>query len=293
MESAEYETTRKTKIFSAIKQQIDLNESTGLKANRGNSWTYLAAAIIAFLICAIPAINFLSRGFQDEFEIGHASIIEQTNTRQAPISIDLPDGSNVILERGAVLSYPAQFVAAQRDVILNGNAFFNVRRDTLRPFRVHIGNLTTQVLGTSFTINAQDQRQAIEVIVRTGKVSVYQGHEMGDHPDAVILTPNQKVDYVVEEKKLVQSIVEQPVVVTAASAEFQFENAPAYEVIQRLVELYQINIRVDNEAIKSCPITASFGKQDLYTRVEMICKALGATFSVTEKEIVVTGGTCE
>jgi hypothetical protein len=135
--------------------------------------------------------------------------------------------------------------------------------------------------------------EAVEVIVRTGKVSVYKGHELGNHPDAVVLTPNQQVSYERKEEKLVQAIASQPVVLVPELSSFEVENVAIGEVIQKLVRLYGINIRTRNNIILSCPITASFDDQDLYSRIEMICKAIGASYTVNETEIIIEGGACE
>jgi ferric-dicitrate binding protein FerR (iron transport regulator) len=237
---------------------------------------------------------FLVRPEQQQFRLSaNSAVVERTNNTGDDIAFYLPDSSKVTLKSGGSISYPAQFDKTTREVILGGVAFFEVKRDTLAPFRVHTGDVTTQVLGTSFTIRAPVGNEAVEVIVRTGKVSVYKGHELGNHPDAVVLTPNQQVSYQRKEEKLVQAVASQPVVLVPELSSFAVENVAIGEVIQKLVRLYGINIRTRNNIILSCPITASFDDQDLYSRIEMICKAIGASYTVNETEIIIEGGACE
>ena len=62
----------------------------------------------------------------------------------------LPDGTKVWLNGESRLKYNAEFSGRTRDVALTGEAFFEVRKDTLRPFRVSMNDLQVEVLGTSF-----------------------------------------------------------------------------------------------------------------------------------------------
>jgi ferric-dicitrate binding protein FerR (iron transport regulator) len=292
---AEEEETRKQRIYSIVQQRIRSgNDFTPFVNSRPYHKFYLAAAVIAFLVSAISLMFFLARPQEQLYELSaSSSIIEHSNDTGGDIAFDLPDGSRVTLKSGGYISYPAQFDKAAREVILGGVAFFEVSRDTLSPFRVHTGEVTTQVLGTSFTIRAPENDESVEVIVRTGKVSVYRGHDFGDHPEAVVLTPNQQVSYRKKEEKLIQSVATQPVVLIPESSSFEVENVPIQDVIEKLIRLYGINIRTANNTILTCPITASFDDQNLYSRIEMICKAIGATYSMSESEIVIEGGACE
>ncbi len=64
-------------------------------------------------------------------------------------------------------------VATNRDVYLSGEAFFEVTKNPDRPFRVFANEIVTKVLGTSFTVRSFENDTTIQVIVRTGKVTVY------------------------------------------------------------------------------------------------------------------------
>ena len=82
----------------------------------------------------------------------------------------LPDGSIVRLDPNSSLSYPVQFISNQRDVVLEGGAFFAVASDPRKPFRVLVNGITVTVLGTSFSITSSSGRT--EIIVKTGNIEV-------------------------------------------------------------------------------------------------------------------------
>lgn len=101
----------------------------------------------------------------------------------------LPDGTRVWLNGESRLSYPAEFSGREREVSLCGEAFFEVCRDTLRPFRVRMNSLQVEVLGTSFDAIGYAWASCDEVILKSGSVRVT--HSSQARP--VLLEPNEKL----------------------------------------------------------------------------------------------------
>nr|WP_246485157.1 FecR family protein [Chitinophaga qingshengii] len=106
------------------------------------------------------------------------------------LKVTLADGSEVWLNAGSTLRYPAGFKGRYRDVYLQGEAFFNVTTQPERPFVVHTDTIRTVVLGTSFNIRAYPELGNIRINVATGKVGVV----MGGNTLATLL-PDQQLTY--------------------------------------------------------------------------------------------------
>lgn len=87
-------------------------------------------------------------------------------------TVQLPDGSQVILNSGSELAYSRQFSTAARNVFLSGEAFFTVVADARRPFTIHSPLTQVQVLGTSFNMQAYAEDTAAWVTVEEGKVAL-------------------------------------------------------------------------------------------------------------------------
>lgn len=104
--------------------------------------------------------------------------ITYTNTSESNWPIDLADGSQVVLEPYANLKYPRLFNSTSRKVELEGNAYFDITHDTLKPFYVYANEALIRVLGTSFYVKADEEDKDIKVIVETGKVAVYKGESV-------------------------------------------------------------------------------------------------------------------
>ncbi|SDG28467.1 FecR family protein [Dyadobacter soli] len=98
----------------------------------------------------------------------------------------LPDGTTITLNASSQLSYPSLFDDTLRRVQLSGQAFFEVARDTLRPFEIHSSGYVTRVLGTAFDLKAYAGEPA-SLLVREGKV------RFSKNAQSVLLTRGEAV----------------------------------------------------------------------------------------------------
>ncbi|WP_188938153.1 FecR domain-containing protein [Puia dinghuensis] len=87
-------------------------------------------------------------------------------------ALTLSDGSAVELLPSSTLSYPENFTSLKRDVILNGEATFNIAKDVAKPFSVYSNSVLITVLGTRFTVNSYESNNATKVVLYEGRVMV-------------------------------------------------------------------------------------------------------------------------
>lgn len=97
--------------------------------------------------------------------------------RGGTYQIMLPDGSKVWLNAESTLRYPSQFVGNDRVVELEGEGYFEVSKDTERPFKVRSAGQMVEVLGTAFNVAAYPDSRQFEATLVTGRVTV--GNEKG------------------------------------------------------------------------------------------------------------------
>lgn len=91
--------------------------------------------------------------------------------------LTLSDGTKVWLNSETELKYPVRFTGNTREVSVKGEAYFEVKRDTLHPFIVHTPYSDTKVLGTSFNVSAYKDETTTTITLVSGKVEVYNQHE--------------------------------------------------------------------------------------------------------------------
>lgn len=261
-------------------------------------WATMAVAaslMIAFLGLYFYQETTYSASFTESLA-SNLGVIEVKNTSNKPQKIKLEDGSEIVLKAESSISYPEHFNDKTRSVYLKGEAFFKVKRNPSKPFIVHTRDLVTEVLGTSFTIKSYDDAKAIEVLVVTGRVSVYENSKNSDkHRNGVILTPNQKIIFDKESKKLIPSLVENPIIVNAPETvlDFIFDETPLSEVLNRLKEAYQIEFVIENQELNKCVFTADLNELPLHNQLDLICKSVNATYEQRGTVIFINGVGCQ
>ena len=223
-------------------------------------------------------------------------LLEASNPQRQPLAVTLSDGSVVTLERGSRLTYPSVFDADKREVTLIGEAFFEITKNPSKPFLVHAQGVMTKVLGTSFRIKAFDKN--VKVLVNTGKVAVFTQNdekETESEKQAIVLTPNQEVEYKSETNRFSKAIQAQPTLLTTPTKmkELYFNDTPIPIVFNALAEAYGIEIIYDEETLHNCIITTSLTDEPLFEKLTIICKTIGASYREIDAKIIVTGRGCK
>ena len=222
--------------------------------------------------------------------------IEVKNTTTHEQEVRLEDGTIVRLKQNSSIVYDKTFNQTKRTVYLKGQAFFKVKRNVTKPFVVHTGELTTEVLGTSFWVSHHEKSNTIEVSVTTGKVSVYtEKPNQKAEKNGVILTPNQKVLYDVTSKNIVPGIVDNPVPIVApevVNLPLVFKETSLEDVLHSLSLRYGLEFVIANPNAKDCHITADLNGLSMFTQLELICKSIDATYEKRGTVVFIYGDGC-
>lgn len=200
----------------------------------------------------------------------------------------LPDGSSVILNNHSSISYP-KFFTKERDVILKGEGYFDIKHNNTVPFTVNTGNLRTTVLGTAFNIKAYNNDKNIEVTVTRGKVGVVDSNKQ-----VTIVMPNQQVIF---NKYYKKSNLEQVVaksIIQWQESDIFFDDISMEQAIQELSKRFNKPISFTNEQAKKCRFTATFLKgESLDEILKVICSFNNVQYQNTAGGITIKGEGCE
>lgn len=228
--------------------------------------------------------------------------------------VHLPDNSRITLEPFSTLKYPTAFDDDQRTVFLQGEAFFDIARDTTKPFLIFANETVTKVLGTSFRIKAFAGEKTVEVEVKTGKVAVYANvasdrdggkkKQMIVEADQKILvpqpnkklevTPNQKVVFDHQAESLTKTIAALPRIITRPEQlpQFRFQEESIVRVFEMLELAYGIELEYNAEQLEACTITTKLRDEPLLQKLSIICAALNLEFTEKNAIIYITGSGC-
>jgi len=109
-------------------------------------------------------------------------------------TVNLPDGTEIVLNAGSKLRYPQKFEKQQREVFFEGEAFFNVSSDPNRRFIVHTSEVTVKVFGTRFNLKAYTSDKTVETTLVEGKISIVPNSLTGNrNHKEIVLKPNQRL----------------------------------------------------------------------------------------------------
>lgn len=247
-------------------------------------------------IAAISVLTVLAVVFfysQQERPTATPVAIEEIAESQPPGAVYLSDGSVVWLKGKSTLDFPKTFTGGTREVRLTGEAFFEIAKDPERPFIIHSANLTTRVLGTSFNIKDYKELESMEVAVVTGKVSVSANAGVREGPSEIILTPYQKATYSKEKKFIVETESREiKTYQSLAKTKLIFKEAPLQDILFLLNDTYDVNIRLGNDAMARCMITADLTGEPLMVSLKILSKAIGAEYEIKGRDIVLRGSGC-
>jgi len=192
--------------------------------------------------------------------------------------IDLPDGSEVSLRPGSRLRFARPFAASERQVRLQGEAWFEVSRDTLRPFRVQSPNLSVEVLGTSFAVRDLPGDSVAQVDVATGRVRVRA-------QDSLLLTVGQSSRW---RRDSLARVDQNPHFLAWKARSLSFEAAPLAEVLPAMSRYYQREIRLaSGEDPPSSGLTATFRDESLREALSILTLTLDLRIDSADEVILI------
>jgi len=228
------------KLFARIKEQTQGKEETQGKENprtiRMNPWKWAAAIVLP--ICIAFFTYYLVDSSQT---VGAPFIVKADKGDKA--TIELPDGTNVVLNSASQLSYLNNFGENGRRVQLNGEAYFKVAHDEKCAFIVQVGDLEVKVLGTSFNVSAYEDAKDVTVVLLEGKVGVYA--QKTSH----IMKPGDKIEYNKATHKITATQVHPSDYIEWTKGYIYFEKESLENIMKTLSRIYDVEIRFDSNKL--------------------------------------------
>jgi transmembrane sensor len=245
-------------------------------------FNWIAYAAACLLVCTAGWLGY--RYFINQPQ---ALVYEEISNADGKHSkILLPDSSVVYLGGGSKLKYAKNFDGKKRDVVLDGEAFFDVVHKA-KPFVVKSGDITTVVLGTSFNIKAYPADHKVSVTVQSGKVGVM----------AAVHGQPQLVKYLVKDEQI--SINTQNGLYTFnntdASAvsswinnDFVFYNTTYSEIAASLEHHYGVKIRFTEPDLGNVRLTAKLKGMTLVDAMETLSTLSGLGYTQKGNQLFIS-----
>lgn len=203
--------------------------------------------------------------------------------RGGQFQLTLPDGTLVWLNSESRITYPVRF-GDVREVTLVGEAYFKVKRDEERPFKVHAGLQLIEVLGTEFNVNAYPDQQKTQTVLVSGAVKV----ASATYPGAVSreLKPGQMAEMYMS-SALSSGNINVAKYTAWRHGDFYFEDESLPEIMDVLSRWYDVKVvYADNFKNKGKFGGVISRNKKLSAVIQMLESTGNVKFEITDKEVL-------
>lgn len=235
----------------------------------------IAAIIVVLLTVSYFANNYFNKDTKYISEFSGGDIKK----------INLPDGSLAVLNKHTEIKYSENF-KKNRNIVLKGEAYFEVVHNKKSPFTVKCGKTITKVLGTTFNVATKGNK--IEVAVFSGKVSF---SETKANSNEVLLTKGMKGVYDSKESLLSAIKHDNQNIISWKTKSLIFKNMYLGDVVNDLKRYFEVEIEIDDNA-RHCSITTSYFEPTLNEILEELKMLTKVKVKHEKDKIVITGGHC-
>lgn len=192
----------------------------------------------------------------------------------------LPDGTKVIMNADSRIQYSENLEnASERTIYLEGEAFFDVSKNTHRPFIIHSHGITTTVLGTSFNVQAFEG-EGVAVSVLRGKVKVEKNLQ------TVYLRAGEQAFHKMGESDLAKESFDVSLVLAWKEGTIYFKNERFTDIVKTLERWYGVNIDVQKTDIED-GFTGSYHRKSLDAVMEGMGFVLGFEYEINGNQVVI------
>ncbi|AWW32787.1 hypothetical protein DN752_23040 [Echinicola strongylocentroti] len=269
---------------SFLEQQEDIPQR---KTSRG--WLRMVAA---FLLLACGSFLF----YQSDYIFQKADPdsplwITKANQKGQKSQIQLPDGSKVWLNADSKISYQEVFSDTARVIQLGGEAFFDVVRDSLRPFIVTTEGLNVRVLGTQFNVEAFEGERDITVSLLEGAVEVHSSEE--DSNEGISIQPENGISFIKQEnifQRFSKSSHKEKFnkAISWKEGVLIFEGVDMSVFIQEISRWYGVSVVVKGTPTDDWDLKGQFNNEYLSNILEAVSYSKGFEYEIEDKLVTLT-----
>lgn len=271
-------------LWESITDNIE--KTSNKKTNNHRLNWYSIAAVVTLLLMMVFSYNNYQNYFTEK-EIQSIAFIEKVAPRGKISSFKFEDGTVVKLFPESKIKFPEKFSDQDRKVYLEGEGFFEVKKDVNRPFIVETNSLLTYALGTSFNIRTYQNRNKCDVSLVTGRVKVERANKLSNVDAGLILLPGEEAIFENEEVVKQSFIIDE--IVSWKDGYIYLENKNFEESLQILKRWFEVDIVVENgyKAAGKKGI-GKFRNQSLNNILKVIGYSFDFKFDIKDDRVLIT-----
>ena len=185
----------------------------------------------------------------------------------------MEDGTVITLNKNSRLSYSDKYGKDNRNVKLEGEAYFEVAKDSGKPFQVEMNGASITVLGTHFNVKADAESDDITATLVEGSIR-FEGAKQN-----IVMTPNQQLTFSRSTNKVDVKQIDTDTFTAWKDGLLKYKSIPFTKLIENLKDMYQVEIRIDDERLADPSVTVS-GTFDQRQSFDQILKVISYSLPV-------------
>jgi len=312
-------------IFQRIRTSADMTDEMltegdlrlkGLKYNQLQShkariYSFMKYAAVILMTALISGFAYYITGKARTAGLARNEITVPYGSR---IRITLADSSEVWLNSGSRLSYPDRFAKRNREVFLEGEAFFDIRKNPRQPFYVKTSDIDIKVLGTRFNVKSYPEEDIIETTLVSGQLMIETQRTDVAGIKKAILNPNQKAYYSKKVRRLKlerKEYMQDQKPVTAITSKLVnikdmerinqvsietswkdnrliFRDEPLRSLAKKLERWYNVEITIKDSELGDYKFTGSIENETIENAMKALSAAASLDYSIDRKKIEIT-----
>lgn len=204
-----------------------------------------------------------------------------TTPRGGQYQLELADGSKVWLNAASSITFPTSFSGKDRDVKIIGEAYFEVAHNASMPFRVSVGDMKVEVLGTHFNINAYADEGVIKTTLLQGSVKVVEGNA------SALLKPGQQAQLQTANHQLqTTNNVDVDEVISWKKGLFYFNQDDIQTIMRQIARWYNVEVVFEGKISKET-FSGIVDRKSNISQVLTIMEQAGIRFHIEGRKIII------
>lgn len=244
------------KMMAQLQQEVQQKQRT---------LNFFRYAAIFMVLIAVPALLYIFSQNQPAAPLVYTTVAADYGQISKAV---LPDSSVVWVNSGSSIKYNNQFSASNRNIELEGEAFFKVTRNADLPLIVSNSDLKVKVLGTEFSVSAYPEEPNIHVILEKGKVELTSASNTRFRQE---MKPGEMATFSKIKKELALTAVNTSLYTSWKDGLINIYNLPLSELVIKLEKRFNQKFLVD-EQIKDVPYTFTIKNEDLSSVLSLMEK---------------------
>ncbi|MCY1722086.1 DUF4974 domain-containing protein [Prolixibacteraceae bacterium Z1-6] len=196
----------------------------------------------------------------------------------------LPDGTKVFLNSNTTLSYPIAFSATTREVVLQGEAYFDVAQNKEKPFVVNTGKIQIEVTGTEFKASNYASEKLTEIVLVEGSVNLCQCNNLGQRNVIQSMIPGDKAVLEDSNNRLYLEKIEVAKYIAWKDGVLMFRDDSMEEVVRRLNRWYNVDIMLSGKSLDDYVYTATFKDESLIQVLDLLKISAPIDYRIVQRE---------